>query len=149
MFSQKIWEEIKQAYISKHTSEIENKVNLIMIREGEKWHYLDYNKELRQEKKDNYYCINCLNSFRTEKKPKSHENVSKIHDYCHVKIPEKFDNTSKYHQRKSIKLPFSNYVDTESLLSWDMFMGYKSRKIINNRNKGWLKLKTFKHLKLL
>lgn len=43
---------------------------------------------ITSKKKDNY-CINCLNSFRTEKKPKSHENVNKIHDYCHVKIPEK------------------------------------------------------------
>ena len=51
MFSQNNWEETKQAYISKHTSESENKVNLIMIREGEKWHYLDYNEELRQKRK--------------------------------------------------------------------------------------------------
>ena len=49
------------------------------------------------EKQGNYYCINCLHSFETEKKLKSHENVCKIHDYFHVKMPEEFDNTLKYH----------------------------------------------------
>ena len=41
--------------------------------------------------KDNadYYCINCLCSFRTESKLKSHENVCKNHDYCYIEMPKK------------------------------------------------------------
>ena len=41
--------------------------------------------------KDNadYYCINCLYSFRTEFKLKSHENVYKNHNYCYIEMPKK------------------------------------------------------------
>ena len=64
-----------------------------------------------------YYCINCVHSFRTEKKLKSHENLCKNHDYSQVKIPEEFEKTLKYtHGQKSIKIPFIIYADTESLL---------------------------------
>ena len=45
-------------------------------------------------------CINCLHSFRTENKLKSHENVCKNHAYCCVKVPEKFENILKYNRAK-------------------------------------------------
>ena len=46
-----------------------------------------------------WYCSNCFHSFRTERTPKSHENVRKNHDYCHMKISEAhnkiFNNQNK------------------------------------------------------
>ena len=36
-----------------------------------------------------FYCLNCLQSFRTENKLKTHENVCKSHDYCYTKMPKK------------------------------------------------------------
>ena len=40
-------EEIKQAYISKHNSERENKVILVWITDSEKWHYLAIKRYIR------------------------------------------------------------------------------------------------------
>ena len=39
-----------------------------------------------------FYCLNCLNSFRTEKKLKSHEKVCKNNDFCGIVMTSKKDN---------------------------------------------------------
>ena len=70
---------------------------------------------MRNQFKNNhdYYCINCLHSFKTEGKLKSHERNLY---YCHVKIPEAHNKKLNYNQdQKSIKIPFIVYADTESL----------------------------------
>ena len=38
---------------------------------------------------NDYYCLNCLHSFRTENKLRQHINNCKKHDYCYMEIPEK------------------------------------------------------------
>ena len=43
-----------------------------------------------------YYCINCLHSFRSANKLKSHEDY-KDHDYCHANMLE----TQQYLEVKS------------------------------------------------
>ena len=40
-------EEIRHAYKSKHNYECENQVILLMITDGEKWHYLALKKYIR------------------------------------------------------------------------------------------------------
>ena len=37
--------------------------------------------------KGDFYCLNCLNFFRTEKKLKSHEKVCKNKDFCEIVLP--------------------------------------------------------------
>ena len=81
-----------------------------------------------------YYCINCLHSFRPENKFKSHEShvcknhdycylemigksheshVCKNHDYCCLEILGKGNKILKYnHGKKSMKVPFAIYADT-------------------------------------
>ena len=58
-----------------------------------------------------HYSMNCLYSFATESTLKSHENVCKDYDYCHVVILEVSKKILKYNQDKK-----SIYVDNESLL---------------------------------
>ena len=54
-----------------------------------------------------YYCINCLHSFRTKNKLKSRENLCKNHDYCYTEMPQKGNNVLKHsHEEKFIKVPF-------------------------------------------
>ena len=61
--------------------------------------------------------MNCLCLFATESKPKSHENVCKDYDYCHMVMSEECKNILKYNQdKKSLKAPFIIYADTESSL---------------------------------
>ena len=54
-----------------------------------------------QKSKINYYCINCLYSFRIIKKLQSHEKVCENNDYCYLKMPDESDkkmkNLSQYH----------------------------------------------------
>ena len=67
---------------------------------------LSYYEELLKKNNGNYYCINCLHSFRIEGKLKLDKNVCKSHDYCNhdlVKMLKKDNNVFKYnHGEKSM-----------------------------------------------
>ena len=39
-----------------------------------------------------FYCLNCVHSYRKENKLKKHYNVCKNHDYCYVEMPNE-ENT--------------------------------------------------------
>ena len=62
------------------------------------WHYLEVKKLsallLRITSKTNgdFYCLNCLHSFRIENKHKSHEKVCKNKDFCGIVMPSEKDN---------------------------------------------------------
>ena len=61
-----------------------------MITDGEKWNCLTVTnlpfllRGANSKPNGDYYCINCLHSFRTKNKLKSHKNVCKNHDYCYI-----------------------------------------------------------------
>ena len=61
------------AYVSKYNSNPEKQVILLMISNGEKWHYLAVKKlsallrGITSTNNGNFYCLNCLHSFRTKK----------------------------------------------------------------------------------
>ena len=64
-----------------------------------------------------FYCLNCLHSYRTESKLKQHENVCKDHDYSCLEMPNENNKILKNnHGKKSMKVPFTIYADLESLL---------------------------------
>ena len=54
------------------------------------WHYLVVNKlsallsGITSKHHGDFYCLNCLHYFATEKKLESHENVSENKDFCNV-----------------------------------------------------------------
>ena len=78
LFVENNWKEIKQAYIWKHNSNLEYRVVLLMITDGEKWHDLAFRKlstmlrGIISKYNDDYYCINCLHSSRTKKTNLNH-----------------------------------------------------------------------------
>ena len=62
-------------------------------------------------------CLNCLHSFRTENKLKSHEKVCKNKDFCGIVMPSEKDNILDFNQYiKSDKMPYIIYADIESLI---------------------------------
>ena len=64
-----------------------------------------------------FYCLNCLHSYRTKETLKKHEKVCNNHDYCYVKMPNKYERILKYNDReKSLKVQFVIYADLEYLL---------------------------------
>ena len=107
-----------------------------MITDGEKWHYTalksepaedGFNRSIRglsrlfngitSNRNRDFYCLNCLHSFRTDKALKKHESLCENNDYTSVEIPTKINKILKYnHGEKSLKTPFVIYVDLECLL---------------------------------
>ena len=114
---------IQLAYRSKYNLTYNKQIILLMITDGEKWHYLvvkNLSRLLRgitSNHHDGFYCLNYFHSYRTKNKLEAHKKICENHDYCHVEMPIKGNNTIKYnHGEKSIKIPFTIYADLECLL---------------------------------
>ena len=101
-------------YRSKYNLTYDKQIILLMITDGEKWHYLVVKnisgllKGITSTHMKDFYCLNCFHSYRTTNKLESHKKICGNHDYCHV---------VKYnHGEKSMKVPFIIYADLECLL---------------------------------
>ena len=93
-----------------------------MIGDGEKYHYLAVTilsaslQRISLNRKEDFYCLNCFNSYTTKNKLKEHEEICNNHDSCHIEMPEWVDKILKYNPgEKSLKAPFAIYLDLESL----------------------------------
>ena len=114
---------IEIAYKSKNNLTREKQVILLMISNGENWHYLivkNLSRLLRgitSNQDGDFCCLYCFHSYRTKNKLDVHKKICENHDYCHIEMPTKDNNIIKYNQGgKSIKLPFIVYADLECLL---------------------------------
>ena len=114
---------IHLAYKSKHNLTREIQVILLMITDGEKWHYTAVTRlsgllrGVTGNDNGDFYCLNCFHAYRTNNKLETHKKICENHDYCHVEMPNEDNKIIKYNQReKSIKSPFISYADLESLL---------------------------------
>ena len=128
--------EINIAYKSKNNLTQERQIILLMISDGQKWHYLVVKnlsgllRGITSNHKEDFYCLNCFHSYRTENKLEAHKKICENHDYCHVEMPTKNNNIIKYnHGEKSMKLPFVIYANLEFLLE-------KMSTCINNPNES-------------
>ena len=74
------------AYLSKHNSNCQKQVILLMISNSKKWHYLAVKKlsellrEVTSKNRGDFYCQNCLHSFKIE------NNLNCIKEYVKIKI---------------------------------------------------------------
>ena len=124
------------AYKSENNLTQKRQIILLMISDGQKWHYLvvkNLSRLLRgitSNHKEDFYCLNCFHSYGTENKLEAHKKICENHDYCHVEMPTKSNNIIKYnHGEKSMKLTFVIYADLECLLE-------KISTCINNPNES-------------
>ena len=110
--------EICRAYKSKYNNECENQVILLMserIDEIKERHYLalksetvqyngkSYNRPVESlskllfgislNHKEDFYCLNCFNSYSSENKLKDHEEICNKHDSCRLIVPELGEKT--------------------------------------------------------
>ena len=127
---------INIAYKSKNNLTQESQIILLMISDGQKWHYLVVKnlsgllRGIASNHKEDFYCLNCFHSYSTKNKQEAHKKICENHDYCHVEMPTKNNNIIKYnHGEKSMKLPFVIYADLECLLE-------KMSTCINNPNES-------------
>ena len=86
---------IQVAYKSKHNLACEKQVILLMISNGENWHYLVVKnlpgllKGITSNHKEDFYCLNCFHSYRTKNKLEEHKKICENHEYCHEEMPMK------------------------------------------------------------
>ena len=114
---------IRIAYKSKHNLTREKQVVLLMISNGENWHYLVVKslpgllKGITSNHKEDFYCLNCFCAYTTKNKLEEHKKICENNKYCHVEMPNKDNKIIKYNQgEKSIKSLFIIYADLECLL---------------------------------
>ena len=138
--------EIRRAYTSKHNHKREKKVILLMITDGEKWHYLAVKslpallKGITSNDNEGFYCLNCFHSYSTKNRLEKHERVCNDQDYCYVETPNEDNKILKCnHGEKSLKAPFMIYADLECLLE-------KMHSCQNNPEKSYTEKKLSIHL---
>ena len=114
---------IRHAYKSKYYLKRENQVILLIITDGEKWHYLAVKslsalfRGITSSQKGDSYCLNCFHSYRTKEALEKHMKLCEDKDYCYIEMPDK-DTFIKYHPGvKSMRSPYVVYADIESLLN--------------------------------
>ena len=82
--------EIRYACKSKYNLNRENQVILLMITDGEKWHYLAVKslsallRRMTGYNSGDFYCLNYFRSYTTKNKLKKLKNVCENHDYCYA-----------------------------------------------------------------
>ena len=113
---------------------------MIPNKEKERWNYFSVKKisALLHKKtlkhKGNFYCLNCLNSFRTENKFKPHEKVCKSKDFCGIEMPTEKKNILFFKQyMKSDKMSHINHAGIESLIRKINGCANNAEKIFNNK----------------
>ena len=111
------------AYKSKYNLTRENQVILLMITDGEKWHYLAVKSlsallnGITSNHNGDFYCLNGFRAYTTKNKLEAHKKICENHEYCHVEMPNEDNKIIKYNQgEKSIKSLLIIYADLECCL---------------------------------
>ena len=103
---------IHLAYKSKHNLTREKQAILLMITDGEKWHYTAVTRLSRLLRGVTGNNNGDFHSYRTKNKLETHKKICENHDYCHEEMPNEDNKIIKYNQgEKSIKSPFIIYAD--------------------------------------
>ena len=115
--------EVRQAYISRFNSVRQKIADLLIIEKEGKKHYVAIKKlsallrGITSRNNGDFYCRNCLHSFRTEDAMKIHNEACKDHDFCQVKMPTGEKKWLYYQDgAKAIRVPFVIYGDMECIL---------------------------------
>ena len=94
-------ETIGVTYRSEYNYKHEKHVNLLMITDGYKWHYLAIINistllvgKLSNRHGD-FYCLNCINSYNTKNKLKEHEEICNNHNSCRIEMRKWFEKILK------------------------------------------------------
>ena len=120
---------IYPTYVSKHNSSREKQIILLVIPNGEGWHYIALKQlsALSREITSNYhrefYCLNCLHSSRTENKLKSHQNVCENKDFYNIVMPSETIKILEFNQNQKFDTAARiTYADLECLIEKNGWM---------------------------
>ena len=111
---------ISGSYISKYNTKRDKQINLMLIGEEKKSHFVCIKSMSRlmhgSHHETEQYCMNCLQSFYNDVKRDEHYNVCINNDFCRVKLPEMADFKDNrwitYEDLgKEVRVPFTIYAD--------------------------------------
>ena len=95
-----------------------------MIGDGKKYHYLAVTnlsgllQGNSSNHKEDFYCLNCFNSYTRKNKLKEHEEICNNHNSCNIEMLECVNKIIKHNSgEKPIKKPFVIYLDLECILT--------------------------------
>ena len=99
-------------------------VDLLMITDNQNnWHYITIKNMKRlirgvtSNHHGDFFCRNCMHSYRTENALKKHERLCTNHDYCKIIMPKPNKNILKFKSNeKSLHMPHAIYADLEVIL---------------------------------
>ena len=127
---------ISVAYRSKYNNKHKKQAILLIISNGKKQHYLAVTnlstllQRISSNHKEDFYCLNCFNSYTSKNKLKEHEEMCNNHDSYRIEMPKQVEKILKYNPaEKSLKAPFAIYLDLECFLK-------KEQSHYNNNNKN-------------
>ena len=107
-------EKIYPASVSEHNSNREKQVIYLIISNAEGWRYLAVKKlsalsiEITSKYKSYFYCLSCLNSFKTKKKLESRRKLCENKDFCNILIPSEYTKILEFNknENKIFKITF-------------------------------------------
>ena len=112
-----------------------------MIGNGKKNYYLAITnlsaliQKISSNHKEDFYCLNCFNSYTTKNKLKEHEEICNNHNSCCIEMPEWVNKIIKHNPgEKSLKALFAIYLDLECLFK-------KEQSCRNNPEKSYTQKK--------
>ena len=109
------------SYVSKHNSDLERQVILLMIPNREEWHYLAVKVlsaliGITSKHHGDFYCLNCFYFFATENKFQSYKRLFENKDFLNIIMPFEDTKMLKFNQyQKSDKAAFIIYADLECI----------------------------------
>ena len=126
------------SYVSKLNPIRDQQVVILMIPNGEKskansdgkWNSLAFKRSgllrrITSKHHGDFYCLNCLSCFVTEKKLESHKNLCENKDFCNVIKPSEDTKILEFNQYQIFdKAPFIIYADPECII--EKIDGYKN-----------------------
>ena len=140
LFMKQNTETISVAYRSEYNNKHKTQVILLMTTDGKKQHYLAVTNlsAFLQGKSSNddedFYCLNCFNSYTTKNNPKENEQICSNH--CRIEMLKWVEKRLKYNPgEKSLKAPSAIYLDLECLLK-------KEQSFEDNPEKSYTEKKT-------
>ena len=93
-----------------------------MVTDGKKCYYLALEslsallREILSKHKEDFYCLNCFNSYTAKNKLKNHYNVCKNHDCCYLEMLNEDNKILKYNNGKmSMKHSLLIYFNLECI----------------------------------
>ena len=73
-------------------------------------------KGISSNHKEDFYCLNCFNSYASKNKLKEHDKICNNNDSCRIDMASWTEKTLKYNpEEKSLKAPFAIYIDLECI----------------------------------